>query len=525
MQLLEHARIHTLDPTLPTAETLVVEGGWILAVGGPELAEQFPAASRKDMGGGVILPGLTDAHMHLQTYVLGLKKIDCEVGTRTECLRRVAEQVRMAKPGEWIFGHGWNQNSWAEGFGTVADLDAIAPHNPVYLTAKSLHAGWANSQALGMAGITTSTPDPKDGFIQRNKSGNPTGILFEKAMDLMKAAIPEPDPEELAEIIRDIQPYLWKMGLTGLHDFDRRACFQALQYLHERDELKLRVLKSIPFDEMEDAIKLGLRTGFGDDTLRVGSVKIFGDGALGPCTAAMLESYLDDPQNCGILNAVVEELYDVGRLATDNGLSLAVHAIGDRTNRKVLDQFTRIRKYEQEKGYRPLRHRIEHVQILHPADAPRLAELDIIASMQPIHVVSDMEMADRYWGDRCRGAYALRTQLAHGAHLALGSDAPVDSPNPFLGLHAAITRRRTDGHPGLNGWYPEQRLTLLEALEGFTLGPAFAAGMENRLGCLKAGYLADLILLEKDPFTCDPDELLTMQPEAVMVGGDWVWQA
>ncbi len=431
----------------------------------------------------------------------------------------------MAKPGEWIFGHGWNQNSWAEGFGTVADLDAIAPHNPVFLTAKSLHAGWANSRALGMAGITTSTPDPKDGFIQRNKSGNPTGILFEKAMDLMKAAIPEPDPEELAEIIRDIQPYLWKMGLTGLHDFDRRACFQALQYLHERDELKLRVLKSIPFDEMEDAIRLGLRTGFGDDTLRVGSFKIFGDGALGPRTAAMLESYLDDPQNCGILNAVVEELSDVGRLATDNGLSLAVHAIGDRTNRKVLDQFTRIRRYEQEKGYRPLRHRIEHVQILHPADAPRLAELDIIASMQPIHVVSDMEMADRYWGDRCRGAYALRTQLAHGAHLALGSDAPVDSPNPFLGLHAAITRRRTDGHPGLNGWYPEQRLTLLDALEGFTLGPAFAAGMENRLGCLKVGYMADLILLEKDPFTCDPDELLTMQPEAVMVGGDWVWQA
>ncbi len=525
MQLLEHARIHTLDPTLPTAETLVLEGDRILAVGGPELAEQFPAASRQDMGERVILPGLTDAHMHLQTYALGLEKIDCEVGTRAECLRRVAERVRMAKPGEWIFGYGWNQNSWVEGFGTAADLDAVAPHNPVYLTAKSLHAGWANSQALEMAGITASTPDPKDGFIQRNESGNPTGILFEKAMDLMKAAIPEPDPEELAEIIRDIQPYLWKMGLTGLHDFDRRACFQALQYLHERDELKLRVIKSIPFEEMEDAIRLGLRTGFGDDTLRVGSVKIFGDGALGPRTAAMLESYLDDPQNCGILNAVVEELYDVGRLATDNGLSLAIHAIGDITNRKVLDQFARIRRYEQEKGYRALRHRIEHVQILHPADATRLAELDIIASMQPIHVISDMEMADRYWGDRCRGAYALRTQLAHGAHLALGSDAPVDSPNPFLGLHAAVTRRRADGYPGPDGWYPEQRLTLTEALEGFTVGPAHAAGMEYRLGCLKTGYLADLVVLPEDPFTCDLDGLLTMQPEAVMVGGDWVWQA
>jgi predicted amidohydrolase YtcJ len=172
-----------------------------------------------------------------------------------------------------------------------------------------------------------------------------------------------------------------------------------------------------------------------------------------------------------------------------------------------------------------LRHRIEHVQLLHPSDAPRLAELDIIASMQPIHVVSDMVMADRYWGDRCRGAYALRTQLAHGAHLALGSDAPVDSPNPFLGLHAAITRRRANGYPGTDGWYPEQRLTLTEALAGFTIGPAHAAGMEDRLGCLKTGYLADLVVLPEDPFTCGPEGLLTMQPEAVMVGGDWVWQA
>jgi hypothetical protein len=239
----------------------------------------------------------------------------------------------------------------------------------------------------------------------------------------------------------------------------------------------------------------------------------------------MLEPYLDDPENYGILNAVVADLYNYGRVAADNGLSLAVHAIGDRTNREVLDQFAMIRGYEKEKGYQPLRHRIEHVQILHPADSHRLAELDIIASMQPIHVVSDMEMADCYWGDRCHGAYALRTQLALGAHLAFGSDAPVDSPNPFLGLHAAITRRRADGHPGLDGWHPEQRLMFPQALEGFTIGPAFAAGMEDRLGCLNAGYLADLVLLAKDPFTCDPDELLTMQPEAVMVGGDWVLQA
>jgi predicted amidohydrolase YtcJ len=203
---------------------------------------------------------------------------------------------------------------------------------------------------------------------------------------------------------------------------------------------------------------------------------------------------------------------------------VAVHAIGDRANRVVLDAFARVRKYENDHGLDALRHRIEHVQVLDAADAPRLAELGLIASMQPVHVISDMEIADQFWGERTRGAYAWKTQINHGARLAFGSDAPVESPNPFLGLHAAITRRLSSGFPGPDGWYPDQRLSIREALEAYTIGPAFAANMEDRLGRLAAGFLADLIVLDIDPFTCEPSVLIDTQSQATMVAGEWVWQ-
>jgi predicted amidohydrolase YtcJ len=247
------------------------------------------------------------------------------------------------------------------------------------------------------------------------------------------------------------------------------------------------------------------------------------DGALGPHTAAMFQPYIGEDDNRGILNMDGEELFEYGRKAAQVGLGLTVHAIGDRANHEVLNAYEQLRAYEQENHLPALRHRIEHVQVIHPDDAARLGKMDIIASMQPIHATSDMLMADAFWGERSRLAYAWRTQLDHGARLALGSDAPVESPNPFLGLYAAVTRRRADGSPSPEGWYPEQKLTLAEAWEGFTLGPAYAANMENRLGRLAPGYLADLIVLEKDPFTCMPEELLTMQSSATMVGGEWVY--
>jgi hypothetical protein len=541
MKLLHNARIRTLNPAQETASALLIDRGEIVAVGGDELLDS--RAEKFDLGGRVVMPGLTDAHIHLQYYSLGLQKIDCETSTLEECLRRVGERARIAKEGEWILGHGWNQNEWntltlpfghpspdfGRGEGVRADwphashLDAIAPNHPVYLTAKSLHAAWANSAALKLAGITSSTPNPENGEIQRDENGQPTGILLESAMELVSAKIPQPSVDAVAESIRVAQTILWKMGLTGVHDFDRRACFMALQELHARGELKLRVVKNIPVEDLEHAHELGLRSGFGDDWLRVGNVKAFMDGALGPRTAAMFQPYLGEPENRGILNMDGEHLFEIARRAANVGLAMTVHAIGDRANHEVLDAYEQLRRYERDHGLPPLRHRIEHVQVLHPDDAARLAELDVIASMQPIHATSDMFMADRYWGDRVRLAYAWRTQLSHGARLAFGSDAPVESPNPFLGLYAAVTRRRV-GEAGAS-WIPEEKLTVREAVEAYTIGAAYAAGMESRLGRLAEGCLADLIILEKDPFTCPAEELLTMESSATMVGGEWVWRS
>ncbi len=525
MKILHNARIHTLDTARPIASAIAIDGGTILAVGGDELLLECERTECEDMGGRVILPGLTDAHIHLQEYALSLRVVDCEAGTKEEILHRVAERIHQTRRGEWVRGHGWNQNTWGGAWPAAADLDEVASENPAYLTVKSLHAAWVNSTALKLAGINATTLDPVNGRIQRDASGAPTGILFEEAMKLVEAVIPEPVPEALAKDFRQMIPGLWRMGLTGVHDFDKRTCFQALQFLHEHGELRFRVVKSIPLELLPQAAALGLRSGFGDDFLRIGSIKFFADGALGPHTGAMFEPYVDEPQNRGILILDNEQLFEYGHLAAESGLSLAVHAIGDRAVHEVLEGFARLRVYERERGLPALRHRIEHVQTIHPGDAGRLAELDVIASMQPIHAPSDMLMAERLLGGRAAFSYAWQTQAQHGARLAFGSDAPVESPNPFRGLHAAVTRRGADGSPGPQGWFPEQRLTVQEALEGFTLGPAFAAGMENRLGRLSAGFLADLIVIEADPFTCDPADLYHIQPTATMVGGEWVWQS
>jgi hypothetical protein len=525
MKLIHNARIYTLEPARPVVSALAVDSGRIVAAGGEELLAEYSCAGREDMGGRVILPGLTDAHFHLQEYALSLQEVDCEVESRQEILRRLAGRLRETPPGQWVRGHGWNQNAWGGEWPSAADLDALAPHNPVYLTAKSLHVSWMNSAALELAGINESTPDPADGRIQRDARGHPTGIVFEGAVRLVEAAIPAPAPEALAKTFRQIFPKLWRMGLTGVHDFDRRTCFMALQLLHARGELRLRVLKSVPLENLPQAVELGLHSGFGDDLLRIGSIKLFADGALGPHTGAMFDPYVDEPQNRGILLLDAGQLFEYGRQAAGSGLSLAVHAIGDRAVHEVLDGFTRLRRYEREAGLPALRHRMEHVQTIHPQDAGRLAGLGIIASMQPVHVSSDMFMADRLLGERAAFSYAWRTQLESGACLAFGSDAPVESANPFHGLHAAVTRRRADGLPGMDGWFPEQRLTMSAALAGFTSGPAYAAGMEDRLGRLSAGFLADLVVLETDPFTCDPAGLYTLQPVSTMVGGDWVWQS
>ncbi len=530
MRILYNAQIYTLADDHPVASALVIDdhapnAGRVLMVGDEDAvrAEFGGRAELEDMGGKVILPGLTDAHIHLQYYGLGLQKLDCVTQSKAECLERVAARAKTTPPGEWILGHGWNQNEWRDDPLSAAELDAVAPAHPVFLTHTSLHSAAVNTLALKAAGIDARTPDPRNGSIGRDASGNPNGMLYEAADELLLNAIPTPTPAEIEAGIQAAQEQLWAYGLTGVHDFDRIPCFQALQRLRARGELKLRVIKSMPVDQIEQAVAVGLGSGFGDDLLRIGNVKVFMDGALGPHTAAMFAPYEGDPENRGMLFVDWETLLEYGQQAAQSGLGMAVHAIGDRANHEVLNAYTQLREYERAQGLPAQRHRIEHVQVLHPDDLTRLAELDVIASVQPIHATADMYAADEFWGERAALAYAFKSLLDSGTRLAFGSDAPVESPNPFWGLQAAVARRRNDGSPDVEGWRPEQKLDLLTALRGFTSGPAYTGRMEDHLGMLAPGYLADLIVLDTDPFAIPPEQLHTIRPLATMVGGDWVW--
>jgi predicted amidohydrolase YtcJ len=528
--VLYNANIHTQDASRPRAQAIAIRDNTIVAVGDNSLMQRLTHnAQLIDLQGRCVIPGLIDAHLHAEWIALGLKNIDAEAPTLDELLQRVAERAAVTPKDDWLRGHGWNQNVWGGEFPTRADLDRVAPEHPVYLTAKSGHAGWANSLALKLAGITASTPNPANGEIVRDTAagagGQPTGIFLEDAMNLIGKVIPQESAQVVADAMRDMLPLMQRVGLTGVHDFDGPRALQAWQILKENGELNLRVSKTIPVYVLEHAIALGLRSGFGDDWLRINSVKSFADGALGPQTALMIDPYDGSTTNRGMAVTDKEELIENVRKASAAGLSSTIHAIGDRANHDVLDVFAAVRAEEKlraEEPTRRLRHRIEHVQLLHPDDFTRLAQLNIIASMQPIHATSDMLIADKYWGQRSAGAYAWRTQLNAGAMLAFGSDAPVESFNPFRGIHAAVTRRRADGSPQPDGWYPEQRLSVEEAVRGFTLGAAYAAYEEQRKGSLTPGKLADLIVLDRDIFTIEPMAIADTQVLATLIDGRFV---
>ena len=526
MQILHNGHIYTQDANNPYVTAIAIENDQIKAIGTDAEILSLSVSNKQDINlyGKTIWPGLTDAHIHLENYAFSLQWVDCETDTREQCLERVEKQTSHSPGGAWVIGHGWNQNSWPEGFGEASLLDPISLGHPIYLTAKSLHAAWANSLALQQAGINALTPDPKGGKIVRDSKGQPTGILLEAAIGLVEKAIPVRTQAEICQSLLGAQTKLIQMGITGLHDFDPRSCLSALQELHQQEKLKLRVVKGIPLEDMPHAIGVGIHSGFGDNTLRIGSVKLFTDGALGPRTAAMVEPYEGEKEYSGFPLLVAEQVFEYGREAVINGLSLAIHAIGDRANHEVLNAYAHLRSFEKEQHLIHARHRIEHVQLLHPDDLERLARLEIIASMQPIHATSDMLMADKHWGNRSAFAYAWNTLIRHNTTLAFGSDAPVESPNPFWGLHAAVTRRRVNGEPGTAGWYPEQRITLEQALQGYTTGPSFAAGLEKHLGKLLPGYFADMIILEENPFLFPPQNLYQVNPIATIIGGEWVWQ-
>jgi len=525
MKIFHNANIYA--PDHPNATAVVVDHAIFIALGtDEEILDRFSRQGQAyNLQGSTIWPGLTDAHVHLRLLAESRAMVDCETPSLHECLSRVKNAADLLPEGAWVRGHGWNQNQWMENFGTAHMLDTVCGGRPAYLTAKSLHAAWANSQALKLAGINQHTPDPPGGEIQRDIHGQPTGILFEAgAMSLVESVLPPATLEETITKIQSLMPELWKVGLVGVHDFDDFKCWLALQTLYQNGSFPLRVRKHIPLQNLDAFIEAGLYTGFGDDRLDLGGVKLFSDGALGPQTAAMIKPF-EGSQSLGTLLLTAEDLYEVGKHAVEHRIALAVHAIGDRANHEVLNAFERLRSYEKSHHLPHYNHRIEHVQIIDPADLPRLAELDIIASVQPIHAPSDMIMADQNLASRSEHAYAYRSILDSGAPYVFGSDAPVEPVNPFFGIHAAVTRRRQDGTPGPHGWHPDQRVTLTEALSGFTHAPAVITGKASRSGKISPGFHADFILLEDDPFKLDPHELRKITPAATFIAGECKYQS
>jgi len=537
---LVNGSVHTQDPTCPHATAVAIRAGRLWAVGGDEeiRAMAGPGARVIDLEGRLVLPGLTDAHFHYYDWALGRRRLPLAVATSLSDLReRVARRASETPPGHWILGQGWNETRWPDPrMPTRADLDDVAPAHPAILWRNDMHLAVANSRALQKAGITSDTPDPPEGIIDRDESGQPTGVLRELAINMVSDVIPPPTEEETVAGLRDGFAVLHRLGLTGVHDYrimggaDGPPAFRALQRLQAAGELALRLWMHIPGERLSEAIGLGLRTGFGDDYLRVGHVKLFADGGQGARTAWMLEPY-EDTGYCGMPLMPMEEIAETVRRADQAGLSVAIHAIGDRANRELVSVFEQVLNGERAAAMesRPTAppvapHRIEHVQMIRPDDIIRLARLGVVASVQPIHVTDDIPMIEQSVGSRSRFAYPFRDMLDAGVTMALGSDCPVADPNPLWSIHAAVTRQRRDGTPP-GGWYPQQRMTVAETVWGYTMGAALVSGREAELGSITPGKMADLAVLDRDIFAIEPMEIAQTQVVMTVFDGRVVYES
>lgn len=522
--ILYNARVYTMDPRAPTASGLAVQGDRIVALEQENAWRGATSAAGQalDLGGRVVIPGLIDAHLHFIEYSLRLDRVSIYELPLDETLRRIGRQAGQAPPGTWIRGGGWNCSLWEGGaFPTRQILDRVVPDHPAALSSKDGHSLWINTRAMELAGLNAQTPDVPGGSIHRDAAGAPTGLLQEQAMDLVYRIIPRPTVQEMQAACERGLGYACRVGLTGVHNCEGAASLAVMQELKRLGRLTLRVLAHIPEEGLEEAIKLGLRDGFGDEWVRVRGVKAFSDGSLGSRSAWMLAPYEGTAANVGVPTTTPPAMRELVRRANGAGLSVAVHAIGDAANRVVLDAIAAV----AEERPRHLRNRIEHVQLLHSNDLPRLAQLGVVASMQPVHATADIDLVERHWGSRGATSYAWRSLLDAGTVLAFGSDAPVEDISPLVGIHAAVTRRRADGTPGPEGWYPAQRLTVGEAIHAYTMGAAYAGGEEQIKGSLTPGKLADLVILDRDIFQIAPLEILQARVLGTMVGGSFVYQS
>ncbi|GAB3343308.1 amidohydrolase [Marilutibacter aestuarii] len=520
--------IHTMEADAPRVQAIAFDGsGRILGTGPAEaLAARYPDAEPLDLGEATVVPGLIDAHGHVAG--LGMTKLTADlVGTRdkSEVLARLRAFARDLPAGTWLIGRGWDQNDWPErDFPTAADLDAAFPDRAVWLERIDGHAGWANSVA--MRAVTRDLAgdwQPEGGRIVRDANGQPTGIFVDAASALVDAARPPLD-EALAEraLVLGMQDAV-AHGLTGAHDAGvDLAGLERYRRLADRGALPMRITAMAAGDG--DALAALCRDGLyrhPSGRLQMRTVKVYADGALGSRGAALLADYSDDAGNRGLMVTSPEGLHEVARKAMDCGVQVATHAIGDRGNHEVLEAYADVLGDRRDGEHR---WRIEHAQVLAAEDLPRLARMHVIASMQPTHATSDMPWAeDRLGPARIVGAYSWRQLRDSGTRLALGSDFPVESVDPRLGLHAATTRSDAQGLP-VGGWRPEEKLTAFEALRGFTLDAAFAGFAENEVGSLAAGKRADFVVLAEDPLAIAPADLRELTVLATYVDGQAVYR-
>ncbi len=523
-----NGRIFTNDPASPWAAAMLVRGEEILAVGDDDEVSALADTRAKtvDLEKHFVMPGFNDAHVHIgaagrdwiAVRLNGVKSV-------AELQKRLAEGVAQHKEGEWISGSGWDHTFWPDKkFPNRQELDAVSPKNPVILTHISGHVAVANSLALQLAGISKATPNPAGGEIERDATGEPTGMLKEgAAMSLVGSKIPPPSMERRRRGIELALADVAQHGVTSVQDNSAWEDFLTYRAIKNDGKLTVRITEWLPFPAPLQKLEQMRRDGGTTDPwLRTGALKMVTDGALGSRTAAMLAPYSDDPSTSGIMTMEPERLRALAIERDKAGFQLNFHAIGDRANRMALDVFEAVAKTN---GARERRDRIEHAQVVAASDFPRFARLQVIASMQPSHQTSDMRWAEQRVGpDRVKGAYAWATMEKFGVRLAFGTDYDVEPITPFRGLYACVTRELPTGGPS-GGWQPQEKISLDDCIRAYTSGSAYGEFMEGKKGELKAGEFADFIVLSKDLTKVDPSEYVNTKVVRTVVGGRTVYSS
>ena len=518
--ILINGRVHTVDPARPEAEAIAICGERIAQVG--STAEIRPLATREtrviDLEGRRVVPGFNDAHVHFIDGADELVGVNLRPATdERDFARRLGEHASKLPSGRWILGGFWDHEAWpSKALPTRQAIDSVTPNHPVFVQRLDGHMGLANSLAMKLAGITRETQSPDGGTIVRDAAGEPTGIFKDNAMGLVMKAVPPPSLDEIMEKARAALKHAAEHGVTSIQDMTASATeLAAYQALRERGQLTARIY-SIQNHGIDGLVRAGIKTGFGDDWIRIGGIKLFADGSMGSGTAAFFEPYTDDPTTRGLLLQSPEELQKAMVDADAAGFQLVVHAIGDRANAITIEAFGEVARVN---GARDRRPRIEHAQVVRDADKRRMARLGIIASIQPSHCIDDMRWAERRIGrDRCAIAYDFKSFVDAGVKVAFGTDWYVEPLDPMIGLYAAVTRQFPDGTPA-GGWFPEEKITMAQAVEFYTLGAAYAQYAEAAKGSIAPGKLADVVVLSQDIFTIPPRQILETRPVLTMVGG------